>query len=230
MNERRADILKAAVREFTETGEPISSGWLYEHYNFGIKPAMIRLELRELADEGYLFQSNHSAGKTPTDKGYEFFAKEALEEEPRKSFEKFVDLFMKRDISAFLDSMSEELGLLSVAREMKSEIVYKEGLDELVSNLEWDSRSEIESVIKDFELLDGRLGHLEKVMKNNSIKIFIGRKSPVTRSECLSVFAGEYNVGGNEFLLLGIGPKRMDYEKTATIFKGLKKVKGARDK
>ena len=82
MNERTAQILEAAIQGFINTGEPVSSGWLFDHYDFGIKPAMIRLELDKLEDDGYLEQPHHSAGRVPTDVGYEFFAKQLLSTVP----------------------------------------------------------------------------------------------------------------------------------------------------
>src|SRR3989338_10924172 len=79
MFDRTADILEAVIEEFINGGEPVSSSHLYKRHNFGIKPAMIRLELEKLADEGFLEQPHHSAGRVPTDRGYEFFAERALE-------------------------------------------------------------------------------------------------------------------------------------------------------
>src|SRR5271155_5233346 len=77
MNDRASQILEAAIQEFIDTGEPVSSGWLYNKYDFGIKPAMIRLELDALEDSGYLEQPYHSAGRVPTDEGYEFYVERA---------------------------------------------------------------------------------------------------------------------------------------------------------
>ena len=48
MTDRTAQILEAAIQEYINTGDPVSSGLLYDRYDFGIKPAMIRLELDEL--------------------------------------------------------------------------------------------------------------------------------------------------------------------------------------
>ena len=81
MNERRAIILEAVLKEFIRSGRPVSSGQLFEEYDFDIKPAAIRLELSELADEGYLSKLYHSAGRVPTDRGYEFFVERILSHE-----------------------------------------------------------------------------------------------------------------------------------------------------
>lgn len=52
-------------------------------------------------------------------------------------------------------------------------------------------------------------------------QVFIGKKSPVTESENLSVIGGSYRVGDTMISIFAIGPKRMDYKKTIRIFRGL---------
>lgn len=225
MEERTQNILEAAVREFIRIGEPVSSRWLYDNYDFGIKPAMIRFELNALTDHGYLAQPHHSSGRVPTNRGYEFFAEHILESEAGgTAFDRRLgELFEKMEWRDFLTELSRDLGLLGIAAEPREGLVHKDGLENLVAHLEWKSRSEIKAVIRDFEEFEERLGAAREVLADDDfIKVFIGRKSPVTRSECLAVVAGDYEAENERILLFAIGPKRMDYEKTARIFKGLK--------
>src|SRR5690242_2022694 len=78
LTDRSFEILEAAIREFITTGDPVSSSLLYKRHNFGIRPAMIRAELSELAERGYLEQPYHSAGRVPSNRGYEFFAERVI--------------------------------------------------------------------------------------------------------------------------------------------------------
>jgi len=229
LTERTQNILEAAVREFIKFGEPISSSWLFDHYNFGIKPAMIRFELNDLTDRGFLKQPHHSAGRIPTNRGYEFFVEHVLEDETADipAVPYLSELFEKTNWPDFLTQLSRNLDLLGVAADFKEGRVYKDGLENLIDNLEWDSRAEIKSVIRDFEEIDRRFGEAEAegiFEDKDFIKVFIGRKSPVTKSQSLSVMAGDYEIDGEKIVLLAIGPKRMDYEGTARVFKGLKKI------
>jgi transcriptional regulator of heat shock response len=229
MNPRTQNILEAAVREFIKIGEPISSGWLFDHYNFGIKPAMIRFELNYLTNRGFLEQPYRSAGRIPTNRGYEFFAEHILEKEREDILldKHLNELFKEMEWADFLSRLSGRLKLLGVAAEPTEGRVYKDGLENLIDNLEWDSRAEIKSVIHDFEEIDSRVGEAaaEEIFEDKDfIKVFIGRKSPVTKSQSLSVMAGDYEIAGENIILLAIGPKRMDYEGTARVFKGLKKA------
>ncbi len=166
MTDRTAQILEAAIQEFINTGDPVSSGLLYDRYDFGIKPAMIRLELDELEDAGYLEQPHHSAGRVPTNSGYEFFAKRMLgianvqsERSTGGGGARQNDLHLLLKEQAWpdlLNELSAQLGLLSVAADLARESVYKAGLQHLIDHLDWQDQNGIRSVIHDFEEVDER--------------------------------------------------------------------------
>ena len=99
-------------------------------------------------------------------------------------------------------------------------MVYKTGLEELMENLDWSDHEGIRSVIRDFEGVDERLPRAAERMGDGT-QVFIGKKSPVTRSDDLSVVCGNYKVGGAAVSIFAIGPKRMDYRKVIRIFKNL---------
>ena len=246
MNERTSQILEAAIQGFIDTGEPVSSGWLYNQYDFGIKPAMIRLELDALEESGYLEQPYHSAGRIPTDRGYEFYAARALAAQAAASDASRAAVASHRIASAhktglalrdllehhayadLMSGISSELGLLSVAMDIRANEIYKTGLEALFENLNWDNRDEVRSVIRDFETVDERMPQAAEKMGatadasgRGEPQIFIGKKSPVTESENLSVIGGNYRVGDTTISIFAIGPKRMDYKKTIRIFRSL---------
>ena len=80
MNLRSKSILEAAVKEYIRSGEPVSSKELAGKYDFGIKWAAIRRELGILTKEGFLDQRHTSGGRVPTDKGYQFFVANTLDQ------------------------------------------------------------------------------------------------------------------------------------------------------
>jgi transcriptional regulator of heat shock response len=91
--------------------------------------------------------------------------------------------------------------------------------------LEWETRDQIREIIRDFEEIDLRLERIARAIDDDDgPRFFIGRKSPVTRSDSLSVILGGFGEGEGKFLLCAIGPKRMDYSKAARLFLGLKKM------
>ena len=211
--------MEAVIQGFIDTKEPVSSGWLYDQYDFGIKPAMIRLELDALTSEGYLEQPYHSAGRVPTDAGYELFARHILGAEAAAMRENALrNLFAHAAWEKLIEELSSELGILGVVA--ASDMVYKTGLEQLMDNLDWNDHEGMRSVIRDFEAMDERAASAAPRLGPGP-QVFIGKKSPVTKSEQLAVVGGNYKIGNATVSVFVIGPKRMDYKKAIHIFKNL---------
>ncbi|MEW6321417.1 MAG: heat-inducible transcriptional repressor HrcA [Acidobacteriota bacterium] len=77
--ERTRRILAALVREYIETGEPVSSAVLCQRVGLQISSATIRNVLSQLEAFGYVWQPHTSAGRVPTDVGYRFYVDQLLE-------------------------------------------------------------------------------------------------------------------------------------------------------
>ena len=72
LDDRKAAVLRAVVREYIETAQPVGSAHV-SRSGLGVSPATVRNEMVLLEREGYLTQPHTSAGRVPTDKGYRFF-------------------------------------------------------------------------------------------------------------------------------------------------------------
>ncbi|MBI4728141.1 MAG: heat-inducible transcription repressor HrcA [Acidobacteria bacterium] len=70
---RQQSILRALVREFIRTGEPVGSKELVHRYRLDFSPATVRGEMARLEEDEYLAQPHASAGRIPTDRAYRFF-------------------------------------------------------------------------------------------------------------------------------------------------------------
>ncbi|HEY9765125.1 MAG TPA: heat-inducible transcriptional repressor HrcA, partial [Chroococcales cyanobacterium] len=73
LDPRKRTILKAVVKDYVLTAEPVGSRTLARRYDFGLSPATIRNELADLEAEGFIRQPHHSAGRIPSDWGYRFY-------------------------------------------------------------------------------------------------------------------------------------------------------------
>src|SRR5438105_514970 len=71
LDDRKAAVLRAVVREYIETAQPVGSAHV-SRSGLGVSPATVRNEMATLEREGYLVQPHTSAGRIPTDKGYRF--------------------------------------------------------------------------------------------------------------------------------------------------------------
>ena len=79
LDDRKAAVLRAVVREYIETAQPVGSAHVARTTNLGVSPATVRNEMAALEHEGYLTQPHTSAGRVPTDKGYRFFVDQLTE-------------------------------------------------------------------------------------------------------------------------------------------------------
>lgn len=70
---RKAAVLRAVVRDYIRSAEPVGSGRIAGRYRLGVSPATIRNDMAALEDMGYLAQPHTSAGRIPTDRGYRFY-------------------------------------------------------------------------------------------------------------------------------------------------------------
>ena len=93
--DRKAIILKAIIKNYMETGEPVGSRTISKLTELNLSSATIRNEMSDLEDMGYILQPHTSAGRIPSDKGYRFYVDEILREKEIET-EEFKDLMFKK--------------------------------------------------------------------------------------------------------------------------------------
>ena len=80
LDERKKKILKAIIRTYMETGEPVGSRTISKYADLNVSSATIRNEMSDLTDMGYIVQPHTSAGRIPSDKGYRLYVDELMKE------------------------------------------------------------------------------------------------------------------------------------------------------
>lgn len=73
LDRRKAAVLRATVREYVRTGQPVASKTLAQRYGVQASAATIRNDMSVLEELGYIVQPHTSAGRIPTDRGYRWF-------------------------------------------------------------------------------------------------------------------------------------------------------------
>jgi heat-inducible transcriptional repressor len=73
LDDRKAAILRAVVKEYIDTAQPVGSAHVARIGALQVSPATVRNEMAQLEREGFLAHPHTSAGRIPTDKGYRFF-------------------------------------------------------------------------------------------------------------------------------------------------------------
>jgi len=87
LDERKVTILKAIIKNYMETGEPVGSRTISKYVNSKWSSATIRNEMSDLEEMGYIVQPHTSAGRIPSDKGYRFYVDRILEEKDNEVME-----------------------------------------------------------------------------------------------------------------------------------------------
>ena len=80
MDERKKKILKAIIKTYLETGEPVGSRTISKYPDLNVSSATIRNEMSDLTEMGYIIQPHTSAGRIPSDKGYRLYVDELTRE------------------------------------------------------------------------------------------------------------------------------------------------------
>ena len=73
LDERKQKVLRAIIRDYISTAEPVGSRTIAKKYDLGVSPATIRNEMADLEELGYIEQPHTSAGRVPSDRGYRYF-------------------------------------------------------------------------------------------------------------------------------------------------------------
>lgn len=79
IDEREREVLRAVVRQYISTGDPIGSSQLARSSELDVSSATVRNVMADLEALGYLEKPHTSAGRVPTDRGYRFFCDTLLE-------------------------------------------------------------------------------------------------------------------------------------------------------
>lgn len=227
LSQRQEEILNTIVKEYIDSAEPVSSGFLEKKQKFGIKPATIRIELQKLTDYGFLFQPHTSAGRVPTDKGYRFFVDRLMAREASVLQEAFLNEKALADSLGFIHELTKfladrtsglALGYLSAEK-----ILFKEGWNDLFEEPEFEEAglaSKFAQMIDDFEK------NIEETFDDLSYlpHVYIGRENPFSSAKDFSLIAARCRLPKEEGVLTIVGPKRMPYDKNINLINSIVKI------
>ena len=101
LNPRQQNILRATVRHYVSTAEPVGSKSLVSGYNLKVSSATIRNVMGALEESGLLYQPHTSAGRIPSDSGYRAYVNELMT--PSKPLSRQMAQQIKSTVSQRLD-------------------------------------------------------------------------------------------------------------------------------
>lgn len=115
LSERQELILHSLIKEYLDSAEPVSSDLLKKRVHLHVSPATIRNDLQELTEQGYVAQPHTSAGRIPTNKGYQYFVEVIFsgQQDPN---------FISREIESAKQKIQKELQLAQELTKSLTEI------------------------------------------------------------------------------------------------------------
>ena len=87
LDSRKKTILKAIIKTYLETGEPVGSRTISKYTDLNLSSATIRNEMADLEEMGLIVQPHTSAGRIPTDRGYRIYVDELMREKEERERE-----------------------------------------------------------------------------------------------------------------------------------------------
>lgn len=218
---RRQKVLKAIVKHFIDTAEPVGSNTIIVKYNFHVSPATIRNDMASLENKGFIYQPHTSAGRVPTTQGYrEYIDKmtdyEAARKEAIKAIssitEEYKTLKAKEYIYDAVQLLARTTGTASFATVPDSNRTFYLGLSNVLRQPEFTENSiHASQVLEIFERSDNFITTLKSLNIGNDIKAFIGEESILEQIQSCSIVVAKYSINGFEGFIGLLGPKRMRY-------------------
>jgi len=228
MNERQENLLKDIIVEFYHTAQPVGSSLLVQKYYSNLSSATIRNEMAVLEQEGYIIQPYTSAGRIPSEKGYDYYLNNLIQEEKlisskRSVIDKALEILESRDkiksLAKAIAAISEEAVFVAFDRND----FYYTGISNILAKPEFHRQDLILNISK---VID----HFDEVLENifhqidEDINILVGTHNPFSQS-CATLMAKYQSEDTN--LLVGIlGPMRINYVENKAILEYLKSVIG----
>ena len=113
MSPRMIEILRAIVDEFVATAEPVGSKTLVEKYHLPYSSATIRNDMAALETLGYIEKPHTSAGRIPSNKGYQYYCENLLDKNVDEEITYALTNIFNRDTMNIEDAIKESCRMIS---------------------------------------------------------------------------------------------------------------------
>ena len=223
MNERQQSLLKILTIEFIKTAQPVSSQFITDSGGFDLSSATIRNEMADLEKQGYIFHPHTSAGRVPTEKGYQYFVENFIEEDglSKKNQDSLsaVAQGYNQFEYALVKNLAKQMAALSdsaVFVAFANNDFYYTGLSNLFSQPEFFQHQLVYDLSNVIDHLDTTINKIFNRI-DDQIDITVGSKNYFSH-ECSSVLI-KYDTGDYQGIVGILGPMRMDYQNNFNLVK-----------
>jgi heat-inducible transcriptional repressor len=221
LTQRQVDILKAIIKEYSETGVPVGSDILEKKYKLGVSPATIRNEMVELAKKGYLKKNHFSSGRIPSARGFRFYIKHLMKQKELSTTDEVAyknSIWDERAeahrlLSQASKVLSQKTGLLSLVTTNYGDLYYA-GVANLLTQPEFFDLNISRSLfgrLDEYTFWDRILNEFSSI--EDEVMCMLGEEDfHDSAFDSMASVWGEFEGNKIKGMVGVVGPKRMYYE------------------
>lgn len=232
--DRKHEVLRAIVKHFINTAEPVGSETIIVSYKFDVSPATIRNDMATLEHEGLIYQPHTSSGRVPTDLGYRLYVDEMADfpAARRQAVQVLKSIRKQYEAEKAKEKIYEAVELIARSTENVSfatlpdnQRTFYLGVANVLRQPEFLSDSiRASQVVEVLEKHDRFVNILKSLDIDESVKIYIGKENLIEQIKSCSMMVTKYHVHGYHGYLGIIGSTRMNYPFNTAIIEELKKL------
>lgn len=232
--ERKKRVLKAIIKHFIDTAEPVGSNTILVSYQFHVSPATIRNDMMALEKSGYIYQPHTSAGRVPTDKGYRLFVDEMADykkarAEAQKTLQTVRDEYRAQKVRERLydavNLLARATNSVSFATTPDNPRTFFLGMSNVLRQPEFSHNSiQASEVIEVLERSDNFVTTLKNLDITDKPRTFIGEENILPQIQSCSIIVSSYEQEGFKGYIGILGPKRMNYAYNIVLLEEILKL------
>lgn len=232
--DRKQEILRAIVKHFVETAEPVGSKTILVSYRFNVSPATIRNDMANLEKEGLIYQPYTSAGRIPTDEGYRLYVDEIADYKSAKKKallklnvlrEQYQTEKVKEQVYDAVNLLARATDNVSFATTPDNERTFYLGLSNALRQPEFATNNiNASQVIEVLERDDYFRRLLGKLDTNDTVKTYIGKENILEQIQSCSLMITTYEKDGFKGYIGILGPTRMNYPFNKALLEEVKSL------
>ena len=226
-NTRKQDVLRLIIETFVHTNQPVGSMQVAEQLPYEVSSATIRNDMVEMTALGLLAQPHTSAGRVPTELGYQHYVKVLVQrqKELSKKQQEVLSRHLKsiRDLQeryrAAAKMLAEATGNVSFL--MDADKVYFSGLSQMAQLPEFEDQSFRTRMMEAVERPQEFVKSLGDLSEQDDAQVLIGSGQNMQNA---TVVISQFGPQGHKRVISIIGPTRMRYDKTLPLVNYMKKL------
>ena len=226
MNDKKQAFLRLIIEEYVKTAKPVGSKSIVEKCKLKVSPATVRNYMASLEEDSYIAQPHTSAGRIPTEKGFNFYIENFLKDnEVEKQYIQLIEKILKSkefNVEEKIKNTAKSIAEITnqaIVLSLNPNSYYYTGISNILKKPDFASLDIIYSLSEVVDQLDEVMGSINKFV-NKNVEIFVGKDNPFSPN--CSVILTPYSLDKDIKGVLGIlGPIRMDYSKNYSLIKYL---------